>query len=42
MEDVYQEIIKSKDDAESQVCLKTIENFTKILTNFAKYGYALH
>lgn len=36
---VYDEILKNKDDEESKVSLRAIDNITKLLTNFAKYGW---
>lgn len=35
---IYDEILETKDDEQSKVSLQAIDNVTKLLTNFAKYG----
>lgn len=36
---IYDEILQNPDDAESKICLQTIENLSKLLANFAKYEW---
>lgn len=36
---IYDEILRNKDDEQSKISLRTIENITKLYTNFAKFGY---
>lgn len=38
IQSLYDEIIKNKDDEQSKISIRAIENISKIITNFAKYG----
>ncbi|XP_055303123.1 carboxylic ester hydrolase-like [Sitodiplosis mosellana] len=39
---IYDEILNNKDDKESKVITQAIENLSRIITNFAKYGEPSH
>lgn len=34
----YDEVLNTPEDEQSKISLKAVENISKILTNFAKYG----
>lgn len=36
--EIYDDILKNQNDAESKIILKTIDRMTKVFANFAKYG----
>lgn len=38
LDDLYNNILETNDDAETQITLKTIELMTKLYGNFVKYG----
>lgn len=38
LQTVYDEIIQNKDDEQSKISLRTIDDMTKLFTNFAKFG----